>query len=133
MLNENKLGVALEEALLNMSRRVKSDDVEMFVTSINILKETGGNLAETFDTIVMTIRDRIKASQKIDAMTSAGFLQGMVVMGVVPVLGIVFNESDPEYMKPMFETPLGWALLFVILVLEAVGFFVITRIIKVDV
>ncbi len=133
VLNENKLGVSLEEALLNMSKRIKSDDVEMFVTSINILKETGGNLAETFDTIVMTIRDRIKASQKIDAMTSAGFLQGCVVMAVVPILGFVFNESDPGYMRPMFETPLGWILLLVIFLLEVVGFFVITRIIKIDV
>ncbi|OFZ19705.1 MAG: hypothetical protein A2X94_16755, partial [Bdellovibrionales bacterium GWB1_55_8] len=54
ILNENKLGVPLEEALLNLSKRMKADDVEMFVTSVNILKETGGNLAETFDTIVMT-------------------------------------------------------------------------------
>ena len=44
VLSENKLGVSLEDAFTNLSKRVKSDDVEMFVTSINILKETGGNL-----------------------------------------------------------------------------------------
>ena len=52
VLIENKLGVSLEEAFMNLSKRFNSDDVEMFVTSVNILKETGGNLAETFDTIV---------------------------------------------------------------------------------
>src|SRR6185437_4627217 len=76
VLSENKVGVSLEEAFLNLSKRIKSDDVEMFVTSINILKETGGNLAETFDTIVMTIRDRIKVENKIDALTAQGFYQG---------------------------------------------------------
>jgi len=36
----------------------------MFTTSVNILKETGGNLAETFDSIAYTIRERIKVESK---------------------------------------------------------------------
>src|SRR5690606_16101670 len=70
ILSQNKLGVALEECFTNFSKRVASDDVEMFVTSVNILKETGGNLAETFDTIVSTIRERIKVENKIKALTA---------------------------------------------------------------
>src|SRR5690606_27062927 len=72
ILNQNKLGVPLEEAFTNFANRVESDDVEMFVTSVNILKETGGNLAETFDTIVTTIRERLKVQKKISAMTAQG-------------------------------------------------------------
>ncbi|MCB0406267.1 MAG: type II secretion system F family protein, partial [Bdellovibrionales bacterium] len=49
VLSQNKLGVTMEEALSNLSIRMPHDDIEMFTTSINILKETGGNLAETFD------------------------------------------------------------------------------------
>ena len=64
ILSENKLGVSLEDAFINLAKRIKSDDVEMFVTSVNILKETGGNLAETFDTIVITIRERIKVEKQ---------------------------------------------------------------------
>src|SRR6185295_13120397 len=41
VLSENKLGVSLEEAFNNLAKRVQCDDVEMFVTSVNILKETG--------------------------------------------------------------------------------------------
>ncbi|MBI2712244.1 MAG: type II secretion system F family protein, partial [Bdellovibrio sp.] len=79
VLSENKLGVSLEEAFNNLAKRVKSDDVEMFVTSINILKETGGNLAETFDTIVGTIRERIKVENRISALTAQGLYQGIFV------------------------------------------------------
>jgi tight adherence protein B len=133
VLSENKLGVSLEDAFLNLSRRVKTDDVEMFVTSVNILKETGGNLAETFDTIVLTIRERIKVEKKIEAMTAQGFYQGVFVMGIPPILGLVFYQTDPDFMRPLFTTPLGWVIILAIFALETVGFFVIMKVIKIDV
>jgi tight adherence protein B len=133
ILSENKLGVSIEDAFLNLSRRVKTDDVEMFVTSVNILKETGGNLAETFDTIVLTIRDRIKVEKKIEAMTAQGFYQGVLVMCIPPVLGVVFYETDPDFMRPLFTTPGGWVIILAIMILESLGFFVIMKVIKIDV
>ena len=133
VLSQNKVGVSLEEAFTNLANRIKSDDVEMFVTSINILKETGGNLAETFDTIVTTIRERIKVENKIDALTAQGFYQGMVIMAIPPILGIVFYQTDPDFMRPLFTTPLGWVFILVIFLLEAIGFFVIMKVIKIDV
>ena len=107
ILSENKLGVSLEDAFTNLAKRVKSDDVEMFVTSINILKETGGNLAETFDTIATTIRERIKVQAKIAAMVAQGVTQGVIVMFIPPALGAYFYTQDPDFMKPMFTTPSG--------------------------
>jgi tight adherence protein B len=133
VLSENKLGVSLEEAFSNLAKRIVSDDVEMFVTSVNILKETGGNLAETFDTIVTTIRDRIKVENKIAALTAQGFYQGVFVMMIPPILGVVFYQTDPEFMQPLFTTPIGWLIVMVIFLLEAVGFFVIMKIVKIEV
>jgi len=133
VLRQNKIGVPLEEAFSSLGKRVKSDDVEMFVTSVNILKETGGNLAETFDTIVTTIRERIKIENKIEAMTTMGFYQGVFVMAIPPILGAVFYSSDPEFMQPLFTTTLGWVIVTVIFMLEAIGFFVIMKVIKIDV
>lgn len=133
ILNQNKLGVPLEEAFLNLSKRVISDDVEMFVTSVNILKETGGNLAETFDTIVSTIRERIKVENKISSLTAQGRYQGMFVMAVPPILGVIFYQTDPDFMRPLFTTPIGWIIILTVLTLEVVAFFVIMRILKIDV
>lgn len=133
VLNENKLGVSLEEALNNLGKRIKADDVEMFVTSINILKETGGNLAETFDTISTTLRERIKVEKRIAVMTAQGFYQGMIVLMIPPTLGTVFYNTDPDFMRPLFTTPIGWVLIIAIMVLELVGFFVIMKIVRVDV
>jgi tight adherence protein B len=133
VLSENKVGVSLEDAFTNLSKRVRSDDVEMFVTSINILKETGGNLAETFDTIVLTIRERIKVQGKIAAMVAAGLNQGIIVMLIPPGLGAFFYTQDPAYMLPMFTTVVGWLMIMVILALEAVGLVLILKVTKIDV
>ena len=133
VLSENKLGVPLEEAFSNLAKRVPSDDVEMFVTSINILKETGGNLAETFDTIVTTIRERIKVENKIAALTAQGFYQGVFVMMIPPIMGAVFYQTDPLFMQPLFNTTIGWLVILVIILLEVVGFVVIMKVVKIDV
>jgi tight adherence protein B len=133
VLSENKLGVPLEEALNNLAKRVVSDDVEMLVTSINILKETGGNLAETFDTISGTIRERIKVEKKIQVLTASGLYQGMFVMAMPPLLGLVFYQSDPEFMSPLFSTTIGWIVISLILALEVIAFFVIMKIVKIQV
>lgn len=133
VLSENKLGVSIEEAFNNLAKRIQSDDVEMFVTSVNILKETGGNLAETFDTITTTIRERIKLEQKIDAMTAMGRMQGMILLAVPGVLGAFIYTSDPDFMKPLFTTTFGWIILLVVVGLEILAYVTISRIVKIDV
>lgn len=133
VMSQNKLGVPLEEAFTNFANRVESDDVEMFVTSVNILKETGGNLAETFDTIVTTIRERLKVQKKIAAMTAQGFYQGMFVMAIPPIMGFFFYQTDPAFMQPLFTTAIGWIIIMIIMALEVIGFFTIMKIIKIDV
>lgn len=133
VLSENKLGVTIEESFANLSKRVQSDDVEMFVTSINILRETGGNLAETFDTISNTIRERIKLEKKIDAMTAMGRNQAMMLLLVPPALGIFLQTSEPEFARPLFTTPAGWAIILVVLLLEATAYFVVSKITKINV
>jgi tight adherence protein B len=133
ILSQNKLGVSLEEAFVNLSKRITADEVEMFVTSVNILKETGGNLAETFDTITTLIRERIKVENKIKAMTAQAFWQGIILMCVPPFMAVTLSQSDPELMRPMFTHWLGWLLLTVVVILEAIAFVVIRKVTKIDV
>jgi len=133
VLNQNKVGATLEDAFSDLARRLPAEDVEMFVTAVNILKETGGNLSETFDTIVVTIRERIKVESKIAALTANGFYQGMVVIAVPPLLGFVLQQTDPDFIAPLFNNPIGWIILAAILFFEVVGFFFIMKVVKIDV
>jgi tight adherence protein B len=133
VLSKMKLGLSLEEALIEFGNRVTRPDVQMFVVSINILKETGGNLAETFTTIVKVIRERQKIEQKIEAMTTQGKTQGMIVSAVPVVIIAIFYFSDRTYIEPLFNTTLGVILLVIMVGLIAVAGVLIKKIVTIKV
>lgn len=133
VIGDTQLGSSFEEALNKLGERIPRPDVQMFVTSINILKETGGNLAETFETIVYVIRERQKIEKKIDAITSKGVMQGVIVMLVPLIIFLVFLVMDPNFIRPMYTTTLGYILLFVMLVLQVIGGIWIKKIVTIKV
>ncbi len=133
ILQQNKIGVPLEECFENLVKRMPTEDNEMFVSSINILRESGGNLAEVFDTIVDVIRERIRLQQKIDTFVAQGMFQGGTIFCMPFAIGLIFASSDPEGMKLMFTTPLGWAALGAVLLLDLAGGFVILKIVKIKI
>lgn len=133
ILNKIRLGMAVEEALNEFGSRIPRPDVQMFVTSVNILKETGGNLAETFQTIVLTIRERQKVEKKIQALTAQGTMQAIIISLVPFVLIMVFLFVDPNYIMPLFTKPLGWFILVLMLVLQTIGLVVMKKIVSIKV
>jgi len=133
ILQQNRIGVPLEECFDNLSKRLPTEDNDMFVSSINILRETGGNLAEVFDTIVEVIRERVRLQQKIDTYTASGMFQGMTIMAMPYGIGMIYFISDPESVKPMFTHPLGIALTTAAFILDLAGGFVIMKIVKIKV
>ncbi len=128
ILDNNRIGQTLEAGFDNLARRLPSEDVQMFVTSVNILKETGGNMAETFQTITTTIRERIKLNSKIEAMTAQGKSSAAIVSALPWVLGLLLYFIDPELMGPLFFHPAGWGILAMVLLLQSIAFFVIKKI-----
>ncbi len=133
VLNKVRLGMTVEEAFNEFAERIPRPDVQMFVTSVNILKETGGNLAETFQTITTTIRDRQKVQKKIEAMTAQGLMQGTIITLVPFALLGVFMFLDPKYVEPLFTKPLGWLVLFIMLVLQIIGGYSMKKIVTIEV
>lgn len=133
IVDQTQLGSSFEDALLQLGERIPRPDVQMFVTSITILKETGGNLSETFETIVSVIRERQKLEKKIEAMTAQGVMQGMIVTMVPFILAIVFYFMDPKFIEPMFSSTLGLVLLSVMIGLQIIGGVMIRKIVTIKV
>ncbi len=133
VITQHQFGQSFEDALLDLGQRIPKPDVQMFVTAINILKSTGGNLSETFETIVSTIRERQKIEKKIEAMTAQGITQGLIVSMIPFVLIGVFFFIDPAFIAPMFSTTLGLILLFVTAALVVIGGVVIKKIVTIKV
>ena len=132
-VKEVKLGVTLEEALMNMGKRVGSDDLELVVVATNIARQLGGNMAEMFETISNVIRERFRIEGKIDALTSQGKLQGWVVAAMPAILGMVLNYMRPDLMEPMMDRWFGYVLVTLIAIMEVMGILIIRRIVNIDI
>jgi tight adherence protein B len=133
LLQQNRIGMPLEECFENLAKRVPLEDNDMFVSAVNILRETGGNLAETFDTIVDVIRERVRLQQKVDTFTAQGMFQGMTIGAMPYMLGIVYFLQDPNSITPLFTTPIGLVMLFAAVLLDIAGIYVIMKIVKIKI
>ncbi len=133
VLSQNQIGQTLEDALTELGERIPRPDVQMFVTSVNILKETGGNMAETFQTITFTIRERQKVEKKIEALTAQGIMQGIIISCIPFILMGVFFAVDPNYIMPLFNTTLGLIALAVVIFLQIIGGLMIRKVVTIKV
>lgn len=133
VLSQNQLGQSIEDALTELGERIPRPDVQMFVTSVNILKETGGNMAETFQTITFTIRERQKVEKKIQALTAQGIMQGIIISCIPFLLLAIFWAVDPNYVKPLFSTTLGLIALLIVIGLQIMGGLLIRKIVTIKV
>jgi tight adherence protein B len=140
VVREVNLGLAFEQALANLGRRVRSDDLELMLTAINIQYQVGGNLAEILDTIAFTIRERIRIQGEIRTLTAQQRASGYVVAGLPIFLLVILNIIAPAFFAPMYESPpdiagipLGMILLAIGAVMMGIGFMIIRRIVDIEV
>ena len=133
VITQTQFGQSFEEALTDLGVRIPRPDVQMLVVAINILKETGGNLSETFQTIVSTIRERQKLEKKISAMTAQGVMQGIIVTSIPFLLMGVFYALDPKHIEPMFTTTMGLVFLAAMIGLQVIGGVMIKKIVTIKV
>ncbi len=131
ILQQNKIGVPLEECFENLNKRVPTDDTQMFVTGVNILRETGGNLAETFDTIAGIIRERVRLQQKIDTFVAQGKFQGLAMFSMPFLLLAAFVAQDYTILDKIFGNPIGIIMFIAAIGMDCLGLYVIFKIIKI--
>jgi len=139
VIREVNLGLPFEQALNNMVRRVRSDDLELMTTAITIQHQVGGNLAEILDSIAFTIRERIRIIGEIRVLTAQQRMSGYVVAGLPIALVGILSVIAPSFMQPMFGPPyvvgipLGVILLAFGAFLMLIGFLAIRRIVDIEV
>jgi tight adherence protein B len=140
VIREVNLGLPLDDALANLGRRVRSDDLDLMTTAIAIHHNVGGNLAEILDTIAYTIRERVRIKGEIKTLTAQQRMSGYVV-GFLPVaLVVLLSVIAPSFMEPMLRKPpelLGLPAGMFVLgfggLMMGIGFFFIRRIVDIEV
>ncbi len=134
VVQEVQIGLPLDQALANMLRRMKSDDLDLVVTAINVQREVGGNLAEILDVISFTIRERVRIKGEIRTLTAQGRYSGYVI-SLLPIgLALVLFCVNKPYVSRLFTSGwCGWAMVVCGLLMIGTGFIAIQRIVAIEV
>ncbi len=130
---EQNLGIALEDALNNMCSRVPNLDLRFFVTSVNIQRQTGGDLAEILDRIGHVIRERFKILGQVKALTAEGRLSGIVLIALPIGLFFMMLYMKPDYIKLLWTEPAGLKMSIGAIVLMLIGAYAIKKIVDIKV
>src|SRR5713101_3668386 len=133
LFEEQKFGLPVRDALLNLTERMPLVDVKFFVTAVMLQRETGGNLAEILDNLSYVIRERFKIMRQVRVYTAQGRLTMMLLMGLPPIIVVSMLILNPSFIQPLFVDPIGHVLVVVGLTLQTFGYFVIRKTIQIQV
>jgi len=132
-LRELRVGVDFNQALDNIYVRVPLMDFKLVVSGMQISKEIGGNLAETLERLADTLRRKLEMEGKIDALTSQGRAQGIVMTSLPLLLGYILYLMEPEQMSLLWTQWYGWVVMAIVFFMELAGYLVIRKIVNIDV
>ena len=131
IVNDERLGVPLEDAVRDVARRMDNRDLEQVALVAIIQRETGGNTAEVLDRVIETVRERGTLRRLMETLTAQGRLSQIVVSALPFALVGVITVLNDEYMKPLFETGTGQLLLLLGAGLSLLGSLFIKRIVDI--
>lgn len=132
-LQETRVGVTFTDALMNLERRVGSEDMTLVAMAIETARKTGGNLTEILEKISATIRERMRIENRIRTLTAQGRLQGIVVGAMPIVVGVALTAIDPGLMMPFFHSVAGILTVVAVVFLLLGGMHFIRKIVSIDI
>jgi tight adherence protein B len=133
LVKQVRLGTPMDEALRQLAGRCRSRNVDAIVTALTVGRQTGGELPKVLETTAGVLRETMRVEGVMEAKTSEGKAQ-VVVMGLLPFLfGGALQVIDPEWMAPLFHDPLGWGVLTFACLLEVIGVIMVRKLSTIDV
>jgi len=133
LYEEQKFGLPVRDALMNLTQRIPLVDVKFFVTAVMLQRETGGNLAEILDNLSYVIRERFKILRQVRVHTAQGRLTMMLLMALPPTIVVIMMTLNPGFIQPLFKDPIGHMLIVAGITMQTMGYFFIRKIIRIQV
>ncbi len=133
VVREVQLGHPLLVALSNLADRIENEDLVMITAAINTNQQVGGNLAEILETVAETIRERVRIKQEIQVMTAQQAISGYILVFMPIALGAVLLIINPTYQMRLFTPGITLCIPSVAALGIVIGFFVMRRIVDIEV
>lgn len=118
------VGVDTDEGLRRMLRRIPLSELSFFAIVLSIQSKTGGNLAEALNNLSGVLRARKMMREKVSALSSEAKASAMIIGSLPPGVATMVTIISPEYMMPLFTTPMGQLLLLGGMTWMGIGIFV---------
>jgi tight adherence protein B len=131
VLNETELGRPMEDSLGALADRIESEDLRFVLMSVAIQREVGGSLADLFQTVSETVRERQHFRRKVRALTAMGRMSAYILVALPFIVATGVSILSPGYMTPLFATKAGHVLIALLLVMMAIGSFCLKKIVSI--
>ena len=128
---ETQYGMPLETSLGRLVSRTKNPDLELMASAVIIQRQIGGNLAVILQNISDTITQRVQIRGEIHTMTSAGRMSGYIIGALPAFIILLLMFINPGYIDMFFTTPTGRIMMGISVVLEAIGFSIVNKIVNI--
>ena len=125
VMNDWRLYGNMNEAFVNLARRVPSPDIRLFVSAACLHREVGGNFVEVLEQLESTIRNRFQLYRELKTLTAESRVSGWVLGGLPILVGLIIFSLNHDYMEILFKDPKGKIALWVAVALQLIGFMVI--------
>ena len=132
LYDEQNFGMSLPDAMRAMAKRVPVLDARFFVTAVLTQRESGGNLSEVLDNLASVMRERFKLKRQIRVVSAHGRISAWVLSCLPPALAGVLFLLSPDFMRILWEDPLGVQLVMIAVALQIVGTFIISRLVRIE-
>jgi tight adherence protein B len=133
VVDEVTYGADLRDALTAMAERWDLDDMRMFVVSLSVQSETGGNLAEILENLSQVIRERASMMLKVRALSSEGRMTAAMLTGLPIIAFTMLFIGNPAFYLDVADDPAFLPGYVVLLTLYVIGFYSIRRLIDLKV
>jgi len=107
IVQEQSLGLSIEDALRNAGTAHPNPDLKIFATCVIIQLRSGGNLADMMDRIAHVIRDRMRLNRRVRVLTAQTQFSKRILVALPFVIFVVLNVINPRYMRPFYDTKEG--------------------------
>ncbi|MBT2514380.1 type II secretion system F family protein [Arthrobacter sp. ISL-30] len=131
VIAENRLGRDLKDSLADTAQRLQCEDFDWTAQAIEIHREVGGDLAEVLDHVAGTIRERAQIKGQVRALSAEGRLSAYILIGLPIGMFFFLQFANPSYLGVLFTTLPGWIMTIVGIVELALGWFWLSRVIKI--
>jgi tight adherence protein B len=132
LYDRQNFGMAMPDAMRAFAARVPLIDARFFVTAVLTQREAGGNLSGVLDNLSAVIRERFKVKRQVGVISAHGRMTAAILAGMPPVIGGALFLIAPQNAMLLFRDPLGVKMLIGAGVLQALGMFWISKVIKVE-